>query len=87
MDSADLLDSAAVGALLGVARGTVHRMNTATGRKLAPGFPIPVMHAGNSPLWLRADIEEWRVQRPRAGRRTQAGGSSSGGPGQSSGVT
>jgi predicted DNA-binding transcriptional regulator AlpA len=68
MDAADLLDSAAVAALLGVQPQTVHRMNTPTGARLAPGFPRPVMYAGRSPLWLRADITEWSAARPNAHR-------------------
>lgn len=68
MDAADLLDRAAVAVLLGVAPDTVSRMLTPTGRRLAPGFPQPVMRMGRSPVWLRADIDEWRTQRPRAAR-------------------
>ncbi len=66
MTAADLLDRAAVAALLGVAPDTVSRYLTPTGAPLAPGFPQPVMRAGRSPLWLRADITQWRDQRPRA---------------------
>jgi excisionase family DNA binding protein len=59
----DLLTSHEAAQLVGVApdtwRSWVHR-----GRA-----PAAVTTVAGSPLWLRADVEQWMARRPRAGTR------------------
>jgi predicted DNA-binding transcriptional regulator AlpA len=69
MDAADLLDRDAVADLLHIQPASVSRMLTPSGTRLVPGFPQPVMRMGRSPVWLRADIDEWRARRARVQSR------------------
>lgn len=61
----DLLDTAQVAALLGLAR----RSAVTTYRKRYPDFPAPVRTSdgGRCLLWLRQDVERWARQKGRGG--------------------
>gem|GEM_PF-1216324 len=62
-DRGDLLDSAGVAALLGIAVGSVARYR---GRG---ELPEPDVRLGRSPGWYEATIREWQAARPgRTGR-------------------
>lgn len=61
VDTNDLVDSAGVAEILGLANSRA--VSTYRGRY--QGFPAPVvdMGAGRCLLWLRTDIEHWKVAR------------------------
>ena len=65
VDPADLIDSATVAKILGLAN---RRVVSAT-RSRHADFPAPVvdMGAGSCLLWLRLDIENWAASRPSKG--------------------
>jgi hypothetical protein len=73
MDKPIVLDSAAVGRLLGVTAATVtqYRSDSRNGRRYSSHpFPEPDGHSGRSPFWLPSrsqEIEEWARTRPGQG--------------------
>ena len=60
IDPDDLLDAAAVAELLGLASAGVISVY----RTRYPDFPAPRIERGRCRLWLRADVEGWRSNRP-----------------------
>lgn len=57
----DLLDSAALAALLGVERSTISQY------RRRRTLPDPDVVVGRSPAWRRSTIEAWRLSRPGRG--------------------
>lgn len=61
MNTADLMDTNAVAALLGVTRSTISTY-LARGR-----MPQPDLRIAGGPVWHRATITEWAANRPGRG--------------------
>ncbi|MCU1498521.1 MAG: hypothetical protein JWM47_2474 [Acidimicrobiales bacterium] len=57
IDPDDLLDATAVADLLGLASGRVISVYLAR----YPDFPAPAIERGRCRLWLKADVEGWKV--------------------------
>jgi predicted DNA-binding transcriptional regulator AlpA len=67
LDSEDLVDAQGVAELLGLAQ----RNTVSAYQRRYPAMPRPVVNLGQGrcKLWLRSEVEQWRVDRlARAGR-------------------
>lgn len=59
----DLLDQDELAALLGVASSSLRTMRAQPQRhRKIDGLPEPLRHVGNTPVWRRADIEQWMTR-------------------------
>lgn len=63
IDVDDLLDSAGVAELAGLANANA----VSVYRSRFEDFPQPVIDKGRCLLWLRADVEAWRSEHPGRG--------------------